>query len=112
MTSSSKRGWVWSSALIAGILLLTLSACGQSPEKGEPASAPAAPAAGPHGEGYSQRADLSQPLAPGQSATLTAEVTAPNQPGDYEIQLDLVHETITWFEWKGAPKLVVKLKVT
>lgn len=70
------------------------------------------PAAGPHGEGYSERVDLPQPLAPGQSATLTAEVQAPNQPGNYEIQLDLVHETIAWFEWKGAPKLVVKLKVT
>jgi len=70
------------------------------------------PAAGAHGEGYSERVDLPQPLAPGQSATLTVEVKAPDRSGDYEIQLDLVHETITWFEWKGAPKLVVKLKVT
>jgi acyl dehydratase len=64
------------------------------------------------GEGYSsKRVDLPQPLPPGQSVTLTAEVKAPDQPGDYEIQLDLVQELVTWFERKGAPKLIVKLKV-
>lgn len=71
---------------------------------------PAGPA---DGDGYApQRVDLPQPLAPGQSVTLTVEIKAPDQPGDYEVQLDLVQELVSWFERRGAPKQIVKIKVT
>jgi hypothetical protein len=71
---------------------------------------PAGPA---DGDGYAQqRVDLPQPLAPGQSVTLTVEIKAPDQPGDHEIQLDLVQELVSWFERRGAAKQIVKIKVT
>jgi hypothetical protein len=62
--------------------------------------------------GYSDaRGDLSQPVHPGGSALLTVEVTAPAQPGDYNLQLDLCQELVSWFEPKGTAPLVVPVKV-
>jgi hypothetical protein len=58
------------------------------------------------------RADLPQPLSPGGSATLTLEVAAPARPGDYELQIDLCQELVSWFEAKGAAPLKMPVKVT
>jgi hypothetical protein len=51
---------------------------------------------------YDARADLSKPLAPGASETLSIDVVAPGKAGDYLLQLDLVQELVSWFEGKGA----------
>jgi hypothetical protein len=57
------------------------------------------------------RGDLLEPLQPGASTSLTVQVAAPAQPGDYKLQLDLCQELVTWFEPKGAAPLVVPVKV-
>ncbi len=57
------------------------------------------------------RADLPRPLGPGESASLTIDVTAPKEKGNWSLQFDLVQELVTWFEGKGVPKLVVPVKV-
>jgi hypothetical protein len=57
------------------------------------------------------RGDLAAPLPPGQSASLTVQVTAPSQPGKYQLQLDLVQELVSWFDTKGAARLMVPVQV-
>lgn len=69
---------------------------------------PAGPAAG---EGYLTRSDLAQPLLPGQEVTVTLDLKLPDQPGDYQVQFDLVQELVAWFEGMGAAKLVVPIRV-
>ncbi len=43
---------------------------------------------------YEARADLREPLRPGNSTTLSFPITAPKTPGDYELQFDLVQELV------------------
>ena len=57
------------------------------------------------------RTDLSAPLAPGETATLTVTVTAPNAPGDYRVVFELVQELVAWFDTKGASQLEVPVTV-
>jgi hypothetical protein len=59
----------------------------------------------------SARADLERPLAPGDSATLTLVVAAPEEPGAYTLQIDLLQELVAWFEAKGAAQLLVPVRV-
>jgi hypothetical protein len=42
-------------------------------------------------------------LAPGQSATVTARVTAPAVTGNYTLAFDLVQEGVAWFSSRGVP---------
>jgi hypothetical protein len=57
------------------------------------------------------RGELSAPVAAGESALLTLPVTAPSEAGEYQLQLDLVQELVTWFETKGAATLIVPVRV-
>jgi len=59
-----------------------------------------------------ERTDLTAPVLPRQSATLLVNVTAPREPGDYLLQFDLVQELVTWFEWKGAARKTVPIRVS
>lgn len=58
------------------------------------------------------RRDLKQPLPPGQSVTVTIPVTAPTEPGDYELSFELVQELVVWFADAGADTLNVPVRVT
>jgi hypothetical protein len=49
------------------------------------------------------RSALPHPLRPGESAVVDIEVLAPDQPGRYVLQFDLVHEGTTWFSEVGQP---------
>jgi hypothetical protein len=59
----------------------------------------------------SRRADLPQPVHPGETMTLIVPLEAPNQPGDYRLTFVLVQELVAWFGAKGAPMLVVPVTV-
>jgi hypothetical protein len=61
--------------------------------------------------GYQGRVNLAGPLSPGQSATLTVQVTAPSAPGAYRLQFDLVQELVAWFEGMDATRLIVPVRV-
>ena len=63
------------------------------------------------GEGTSNRADLVEPLGPGREATLSIDVTAPKQPGQYTLQFDLVQELVGFFEDHGAKRETVPVAV-
>lgn len=60
---------------------------------------------------YSGRVDLPVPVRPGDSITLPVEVSLPEQPGAYSLQIDLVQELVAWFEKRGADRLLVPVTV-
>jgi len=41
----------------------------------------------------------------GQEAEFDLKIVAPSESGDYILQLDLVHEGVTWFSYQGVPPL-------
>lgn len=42
-------------------------------------------------------------LQPGESATVSLRVTTPAEPGEYELEFDLVQEHVAWWERLGSP---------
>jgi SAM-dependent methyltransferase len=48
------------------------------------------------------RASLPEHVAPGQRCRVVINVTAPPEPGEYELECDVVHEGISWFADKGS----------
>jgi SAM-dependent methyltransferase len=57
------------------------------------------------------RARLPARLPPHTEAALTLTVTAPVEPGEYQLRLDLVQEGIRWFQDLGHEPLSVPLEV-
>ena len=49
-------------------------------------------------------------LRPGEETEMTLLITAPKEPGDYTLELDMVQEAVSWFGLKGSP--TTKSKVT
>jgi len=56
------------------------------------------------------RTPLPAPLVPGESELVPVHVVAPERPGTYELELDLVHEGVRWFE--RGPKFMVEVVAT
>lgn len=48
--------------------------------------------------GEGERTSLPHPLGPGESCVAPVTVTAPELPGRYLLELDLVHEHVRWFD--------------
>ena len=48
------------------------------------------------------RSDIPQDVAPGETVTVNARIALPDQPGNFTLELDLVHEGVTWFKEQGA----------
>jgi hypothetical protein len=48
------------------------------------------------------RAALPPELRPGETCRVVVEATAPDEPGAYQLELDVVHEGISWFADKGS----------
>jgi len=57
------------------------------------------------------RFPLPADVPPGEALSLRVEVTAPRNPGDYWIRLDMVDEGMCWFEEVGSPTTVFSLTV-
>ncbi|HSJ58887.1 MAG TPA: discoidin domain-containing protein, partial [Anaerolineae bacterium] len=58
------------------------------------------------------RTPLPRAVAPGQEIALSASVKFPNPAASYILQLDMVHEFVTWFGWKGSPVHEATVRVT
>ena len=56
------------------------------------------------------RRGLQKDLKPGQDEEVPLQITAPKDPGDYILEVDLVQEQVTWFSAKGSP--VAKTRIT
>ena len=57
------------------------------------------------------RTALSRDLDPGQSVTLEAWLTLPEENGDYLLELDMVQEHVCWFRHRGSETAVVRCRV-
>jgi hypothetical protein len=50
-------------------------------------------------------------LKPGDETEMSLLITAPKEPGEYTIGLDMVQESVAWFGDKGSPTTKVKVTV-
>jgi hypothetical protein len=58
-----------------------------------------------------ERTRLPHDVPPTQTVVLTHRFTAPTQPGSYWIKLDLVNESVTWFEKAGSQPFEFAIRV-
>lgn len=58
------------------------------------------------------RTALSDDLAPGAEVELPLTITAPREPGDYTLEVDMIHEGVTFFHEKGSQTLRLRARVT
>ena len=52
-----------------------------------------------------------EPVLPGESLEFEVELRAPDEPGGYQIEFDLVSEQVTWFAVYGTTTVRVPLEV-
>ncbi|MDE2851335.1 MAG: glycosyltransferase family 87 protein [Acidobacteriota bacterium] len=64
------------------------------------------PQVGPEG-----RRSLLPELGPGGFETVMLPVRAPDEPGDYTLEIDLVYEHVAWFEQRGGVPLRLPVRV-
>lgn len=50
-------------------------------------------------------------LKPGEEIEMPLQITAPKQPGEYILDLDMVQEGVAWFGERGSPTTKVKVTV-
>jgi len=58
------------------------------------------------------RTPLASELLPGEHATVAVKLTAPREPGGYAAEIDLVHESLSWFAAKGMVSQRVLFEVS
>jgi len=59
-----------------------------------------------------ERTNLPRPIAPGDSGEAFVAITAPAEPGDYQLAIDLVKEGVTWFSEAGMPWHTARIQVS
>jgi uncharacterized cupredoxin-like copper-binding protein len=57
------------------------------------------------------RYGISKDLKPGEETEIPLTVTAPKEPGEYILEVDLVQEQVAWFSDKGSPTARAKVTV-
>ena len=57
------------------------------------------------------RTALAADLPPGAAAEMTLPVRAPAAPGDYVLEIDMIHEGVTFFREKGSSVLRINVRV-
>ena len=57
------------------------------------------------------RARLPRDLRPGEEAAFTLHANAPNAPGEYLLELDMLQEGVSWFGPKGSPTARLPVRV-
>jgi hypothetical protein len=57
------------------------------------------------------RYGIGRDLGPGEQTEVPLLVTAPKEPGDYTLEVDLVQEQVSWFSDKGSPTARTKITV-
>jgi hypothetical protein len=58
------------------------------------------------------RHGIGKDLRPGEQTEVPLVVTAPKEPGEYTLEVDLVQEQVSWFRDKGSPTAKAKVTVT
>jgi len=63
------------------------------------------------GTAEDNRAAMKADLPPGGEVEMTLTVNAPRTPGEYTLEIDMVHEGVTWFYERGAKTLRLRVRV-
>jgi hypothetical protein len=50
-------------------------------------------------------------LKPGEETEMTLQITAPKEPGEWFMELDMVQEGVAWFSERGSPATKVKVQI-
>lgn len=58
-----------------------------------------------------RRTPLAAPVAAGQSLETNLVVEAPGEAGTYRLEIDAVHEGVTWFSEAGQPTVTAEIRV-
>ena len=58
------------------------------------------------------RYGIGKDLKPGEETEVSLAITAPKDPGEYTLEVDLVQEQVAWFREKGSPTAKAKITVT
>ncbi len=58
------------------------------------------------------RYGINKDLKPGEETEVPLLITAPKDPGEYTLDVDLVQEQVAWFHEKGSPTAKAKVTVT
>ena len=61
--------------------------------------------------GTDGRYGIQRELPPGDEEELPLVVTAPKEPGEYTLEIDLLQEQVSWFKDKGSETYKTKVKV-
>lgn len=61
--------------------------------------------------GKDLRTDIPDDVTPGETVVIQARIALPDAPGNYTLEIDLVHEGVTWFKERGATVLTRWLTV-
>ena len=59
-----------------------------------------------------ERTALPRTVAPGEEVSVDLSVSAPDQPGSYLLEIDMVCEGVTWFADQGSEILKLRMDVT
>jgi hypothetical protein len=57
------------------------------------------------------RYGIGKDLKPGDETEIPLAITAPKEPGDYTLEVDLVQEQVAWFSDRGSPTAKTKVSV-
>lgn len=57
------------------------------------------------------RTEVPQTVGAGETVTINVRVALPDQPGNYTLEMDVVHEGVTWLKEQGSPVLTRWLTV-
>ena len=57
------------------------------------------------------RTALGPDLQPGEERSVTVALQLPDQPGQWDLQIDMVEEHVTWFSEQGQPPMIVTFSV-
>ncbi len=60
---------------------------------------------------YDRHGHMDRTVRPGETLEIEVAIWAPEEPGEYDVKLDMVDEHITWFEDQGSEPLVRRLTV-
>jgi hypothetical protein len=66
---------------------------------------------GPGATAEDNRVAMKADLPAGGETEMTLAVTAPQTPGEYTLEIDMVHEGVTWFRERGARPLRLRVSV-
>jgi hypothetical protein len=66
---------------------------------------------GVHVVGDGRRTPFAAPVLAGQALDTNLVVEAPAEAGTYRLEIDAVHEGVTWFSQAGQPTLTAEIRV-